>query len=685
MQHEKHGIHKVDKNLGIVVEEVNVDEFAVQIRISRTRQIQDTFKDEARRHFDHLKGMTGNGIPLSELVASNFRVTFIHGIAGMGKTVLSKQLTYGWASNKIFSNFKLCIMVECRDINSFVADRKISLNKHELFNDFLKTKFNIDLGGGEGILFIVDGIDELFDIYKDDSIIWQLLDINNSSFALSKIIVTGRPNVQYQIERTAKGMGGFRKFEIQGLTDKEIEHYIKKFVSCDEDVMNIGRAKESSRQQLPILHVPQFLNSFCCVAILSKGSTIRNAAELYCWTLYLLLKQHVEKEGPSGMRSSDVFKDYLKEIMTLCKICHELLSENKIILEGGIQSCLSNGGKGEDFLAGLFVDVSDNRKKRCQFKHLSLMEFLSAVYVCHTSITSITSIKQSLKNRFYEVVLLSCQLIVGCQYDGIIRDLFGGENVTPGNIPHTLKSIMEDTIEYLGRGEESFQLLIDIVMCFFYKDIISKQLAISTLRGLPCKMKVLFKGSMQRVSDISEQLENEYNCKEEDLKSAFTYFLAKWVKINNIKSLISAKYLPNVEKLDVYFLNTKASFIRSEVNKISSCKEVEIADCVLEDDSVDDETAQSTMELLWIYESKLDRASFINVCRWVASSFKWFSLWDMDTLEYDWCQVLVDAIIIEKEKGNRRLKLERLDVFKCTQRMSQEMEMTVRQTYKYSS
>ena len=497
MQYEKHSIHKVDKNLRIVVEEVNIDEFAVPLKISRTRQISDTFKDEARLHFEHLKSISGNSIPLSELATSNFRVTFIHGIAGMGKTVLAKQLAYGWASGKIFSQFKLCIMMECRDINSFVASRKMSLKKHELFNEFLKSKVKIDLRGGEGILFILDGIDELYDIYQDNSIIWQLLDINNSSYALSKIIVTGRPYIQSQIERTAKGMGGFRKFEIQGLTDEEVEDYIKKFSSCEEDLMNIGKAKESSKQQFSTLYVPQFLNSFCCVAILSKGSAIRNAAELYCWTLFLLLKQHVEKEGPSGKQSSEVFMDYLKEILNLCKICHELLSENKIIFEGSIQSRLCNGGKGEDFFAGLFIDASDNRKKRYQFKHVSLMEFLSAVHVCHERNQSI--IQQSLKNRFYEVVILSCQLLVGCQHDSIIRDLFSGdENLSSNNTDRILVNTLEDTAKCLGKGEESFQLSVDIFMCFLHKDIISKEFAMSTLKILPCKMKILFMGSMQK-------------------------------------------------------------------------------------------------------------------------------------------------------------------------------------------
>ena len=193
---------------------------------------------------------------------------------------------------------------------------------------------------GKGVLFIADGLDELYDVSADDSVIWQLLDVSISKYAKSKVIITGRPHVETNLSRPGRRMGGLWKVEIQGLSDLQIEDYVEKFATRQEDFVNICKAKGSSKRQLPILNVPQFLNSFCCVAILSEGETVRNAAELYCWTLYLLLKQHAEKKGLAEKLSFQVFKEHATDMRALSKICHELLSKNKIVVEGNKVSTL---------------------------------------------------------------------------------------------------------------------------------------------------------------------------------------------------------------------------------------------------------------------------------------------------------------------------------------------------------
>ena len=127
IKYEKHEIHKVDANHRIILEEVKVDEFAVKLKISNPNAPARTFRDETMRHFEDLKGTKIGDIELSGLVNKNKRVTFIRGIAGMGKSVLSKQLAYYWAQGGMYSNFTLCIMFECRDINYFVTNEGAEL------------------------------------------------------------------------------------------------------------------------------------------------------------------------------------------------------------------------------------------------------------------------------------------------------------------------------------------------------------------------------------------------------------------------------------------------------------------------------------------------------------------------------------------------------------------------------
>ena len=173
--HKTHEIHVVDENDRIVLKEVDVSEFAVKLKIGCSSRPETSFRDEAKRYLENLKDIKGDTIDISNLIDNENRVTFLRGIAGMGKSVLVKQLTYGWANGEIYQNFKMCVMFECRDLNYFVENEGANLKKHEILSKFLKSKVNYDLGDGEGILVIVDGLDELFDITEKESIIDRLL------------------------------------------------------------------------------------------------------------------------------------------------------------------------------------------------------------------------------------------------------------------------------------------------------------------------------------------------------------------------------------------------------------------------------------------------------------------------------------------------------------------------------
>ena len=677
------------------MEAVNVQDFAVKLKISEARPAAATFKDETRQYFQTLEGMTGRDIELNELLNDHDkRVVLVTGIAAIGKSVLMKQLAFSWANNAMYTQFKLCIMLECREINSFVAKEGAHLKKHELFSEFLKTKFEYDLGGGVSTLILLDGLDELWDLGTNDSMIWELLDVKNTKYAMAKIILTGRPHVEGKLDRNDKDTGGIKRFEIQGLNDEQRRDYVKKIASCEKDIENIHRTIDSSEQCSQVISIPGFLNTLSCVAIISDGETLKNVAELYVWILYFLLKEHGEKDGPSQKRCSAIFKEYSSELGILSEICHELLSENKIIFEGDVKSRLLNCGKGTEFLEGLFVDISDSRTDRYQFKHLTVMEFLSAVDVSRRK-DRMEIIEHNLKTEFYQVVIFSCQLIGGYKYDGIIKDMFGNdEELKAINVEQFLPKVLElvgQCINHELEGFEQqqqlsylFQLSIEIIMCFINKDVSNKNFIISTVKTLRYKMNGLVWGSMRKVSELCGHLSSAFKCNEEDLKETFENVPVKWVFVDDVKSLTCVKYLPNVEELILGGMKSKInSFrIRSEANAVAKCKNVGIDDCEFADDGIMENNMaikDHQLNWLWIGKCKLNKYSFINVCNWaLESSVNNFILWDIHNIEHSWWGELVNAIQNAKEKNNGILALRELYISGCTQKMSKEMEMKVR-------
>ena len=658
----------------------------MKLKISEARPAAATFRDETRQYFQTLEGMTGRDIELNELLNDHDkRVVLVNGIAAIGKSVLMKQLAFSWANNEMYTQFELCIMLECREINSFVAKEGAHLKKHELFSEFLKTKFEYDLKGGVSTLILLDGLDELWDIGTGDSMIWELLDVKNTKYAMAKIILTGRPHVEGKLDRNGKDTGGIKRFEIQGLNDEQRRDYVKKIASCEKDIANIHRTIDSSEQCSQVISIPGFLNTLSCVAIVSDGKTLKNVAELYVWILYFLLKEHGERDGPSRKRCSAIFKEYSSELGILSEICHELLSKNKIIFDGDVKSRLLNCGKGTEFLEGLFFDISDSRTERYQFKHLTITEFLSAVHVsCRKDRMEI--IEHNLKTEFYQVVIFCCQLIGGYKYDGIIKDMFGNdEELKAINVEQFLPRVLD----LVGQREQQqlsylFQLPIDIIMCFINKDVSNKNFIISTVKTLRYKMGTLDRGSMRKVSELCGHLSSAFNCNEEDLKETFENVPVKGVRVDDVKSLTCVKYLPNVEELWLVRMKSKInSFrIRSEANAVAKCKNVAISNCEFADDGIMESNMaikDHQLNLLWIGKCKLNKYSFINVCNWaLESSVNNFRLWDIHNIEHSWWGELVHAIQNAKEKNNGILALRELNILECTQKMSKEMQMKVR-------
>ena len=65
-------------------------------------------------------------------------------------------------------------MLECRDLNDFRAKEGKKFEKYQIFDEFMKARFGeYGVDGGDDVLFLVDGLDELFDINTDDSIIYN--------------------------------------------------------------------------------------------------------------------------------------------------------------------------------------------------------------------------------------------------------------------------------------------------------------------------------------------------------------------------------------------------------------------------------------------------------------------------------------------------------------------------------
>ena len=662
----------------IMLKEVEVEKFAVNLKISKGKARDDEFSNEMRKHLKTLKRFTGDNVKISELIVKDKRVSFIRGIAGIGKTVLTKQIAVGWAEDKMYTE-RLCIVFECRQLNRFMKAEGANLKNHEAFDEFLKSICkldNFDLGNGEGVVFVVDGLDELYDVNTEDSIIGQLLNIKWSKYIKSKIIITGRPHIEYKLYQHGYEMGCVQTYELQGLSFDQINEYISKFSNVQNDISAINHSIDLSKRHLPILHVPQFLNTFCCVAILTKGEAINNTAELYSWTIYLLLKQHdTYKMHLSIQNFSKTFEKYSNLLSTLSKVCFMLLNENKILFEEKIETLARDTDKGKIFFESLFMDVSDDFKDKYQFTHLSIMEFLAALHICSNAQDLMKIIEEYLDRGFIEVVSFTCSLIAGLSSEGIIKELLKTIDRT-GLKTIDQKQFMENVLEKINgaslNDDTKFKRSIEIISCFLSNDFNDREFLLRNIS------KVSFEGSLEFMDsnyllNICNHLDFVYDCNESSIQSALESLKIQKFNVNNWSPLQCVKYL-NVVRIGLNELKTDVNEILlklEDIRWIGRDKEVWIRRCKLEDVEEIANTTDIAFEELTIFDSKLNTNSFKNCCKLGVLS-KRFRLMNQD-IKGDWWEVLAQKI--EERNLNEALNL---NISGCTTKMTEECKKKVR-------
>ena len=669
----------MDENDRIVLKEVDVSDFAVKLKISRCSAPKGHFRDEAKRYLDNLKNAAGDAIDISNLIDDKHRVTFIRGIAGMGKSVLAKQLTYGWANGDIYPKFKMCVMFECRYLNYFMDHDGAELKKHEVLGEFIKSKVDYNLGNGEGVLFIVDGLDELYDITEKDSIIGQLL--SRQIYPMSKVILTGRPHIEFKLNGY-RNVGGLKTVEIQGLTNEQINIYVEKFSEREHHSVDINKAKGASN--VPIIHVPQFLNTLCCIAILLKGQAISNSTELYCWTVFLLLKQHADKDGSSRKMASDIFRHFSQTLSKLGEACHTLLAKNKIIFEGSIELLLGEVGKDKEFVESLFVDVSDNITDKYQFKHLSLMEFLSALYICKKDMKNLLEIiKDNLKKGFIEVVSFVCRLLSGFSYEGIIKELL--KNVVGLKQEVNEKQLLDDVIELLNECGLNMRTKLsrsfEIISFFLNKNFNDKEFIKSIISK--CHGDEIWSDEVttHNLCLICRHLES-CGWEEDDIRMAFANVQFEWIYVNEIEQLdiVTVK-----ERFHIGFgiwlrrMNTTVNAIQKKFKggeQNCYCGKVDIVGCEFMDDEVNG-PCSNDRQLRWLsigHCQMKTNESFENACDWGMSCERFELRW-LD-IKIEWWERMVEMMEERRWKGDIMMK--RLVIEDCTTRLDDDMKRRVR-------
>ncbi|XP_039671630.1 NACHT, LRR and PYD domains-containing protein 3-like isoform X2 [Perca fluviatilis] len=354
---------------------------------------------ECKRSSSEEKKIQVNDIlqPLSNVEDPPQRV-LTKGIAGIGKSVAVQKFTHDWATGKANQTTDFIFPFTFRDLN-LIKDKDWSLvtligHYFEEVKDLEKSDYS-----ESSVLFIFDGLDEsqlpldfnnnemCRDVTKTTTLDVLLTNlISGKLLHKASVWITSRPAAAAKIPPEIF----HRVTEVRGFNDEQKEEYFQKKVSDKEMAQKIyDHLQSKSQRSLYIMcHIPVFcwISATALQSLLTETEEAelpKTVTEMY--THFLIIQTKL-KEYQEGETDKDV-------IIKLGKLAFEQLQKGNILFyENEFKSCgidLKQAAVNSGVCTQIIRKEAGLHKQEIySFIHLSVQEFLAALYVLETFLDS---------------------------------------------------------------------------------------------------------------------------------------------------------------------------------------------------------------------------------------------------------------------------------------------------------
>ncbi|XP_034548765.1 NLR family CARD domain-containing protein 3-like [Notolabrus celidotus] len=330
------------------------------------------------------------------------RVVLTVGVAGVGKTFSVQKFTLDWAEGSENQDLSLVVLLSFRELN-LIRDKRYSLL--QLLHEFhpLLQKVPAETLAVCKLVFIFDGLDEsrlsldfnntqvVSDVTQSSSINLLLTNLIQGNLLPSALVwITSRPAAANQIPPSRID----RVTEVRGFTDAQKEEYFRRRFSDEDLSSRIISHIETSRS----LHIMCQIPVFCWITATvlehmmsteQRGELPKTLTDMYS---HFLLVQTMRKrkkyaEGPETSPQELIEADG-EVLLKLGRLAFEHLEEGNIMFyQEDLERCGLDVTEASVY-SGLCTEIF---KRECVvfqktvycFVHLSIQEFLAAVYMIH--------------------------------------------------------------------------------------------------------------------------------------------------------------------------------------------------------------------------------------------------------------------------------------------------------------
>ncbi|XP_071347010.1 NACHT, LRR and PYD domains-containing protein 12-like isoform X2 [Trachinotus anak] len=332
----------------------------------------------------------------------HIRVVLTNGVAGVGKTFSVQKFTLDWAEGLENQDINLLILLSFRELNLIRDEQYSLLSLLHVFCPALQEVTAEQLAVCK-VLFIFDGLDEsrlsldftnrevVSDVTQKSSVELLLTNLLQGKLLPSALIwITSRPAAANQIPSTCVD----RVTEVRGFTDAQREEYFRRRFSDEELSSRTISHIRTSRS----LHIMSQIPVFCWIIATvmehmlttdQRGELPKTLTDLYSRFLLVQTKRKKHKYDQGHETSPQELIESDREVLLkLGRLAFEHLEKGNIMFyQEDLEQCGLDVTEASVY-SGLCTEIFKRESVIFQktvycFVHLSIQEFLAAVYMFH--------------------------------------------------------------------------------------------------------------------------------------------------------------------------------------------------------------------------------------------------------------------------------------------------------------